>query len=269
MPVSFDQVIASPGSGRRRALIFECHDYARAVILQGKAVPWEEPAAYANLLKQAYGMLRSDLAVVGIGHLYDDLRAGRPDLAAAMHQRSRVGFALRTLLGDPDAGGLASDVVAAVATTQRIPVAIHLPTPRRWLEATHPGDPADITDDHVENASMYIADRLRSFAGASVGLVVFDDRPGVGQTAGPRAPVDWAALSPVTNLAAHYDWAVGVWDGDGLRVADSATTVRSLEADFWRTDLPAPEGSDPLISTIPADAVPETVLAKIAGLVAG
>jgi hypothetical protein len=78
--------------------------------------------------------------------------------------------------------------------------------------------------------------------------------------------VDDAAYQPVSNVTDHYRWALGRRTSDRVTVGGSAVTGRAVPAEYWLTeDALAPSG-DFLIAEIPANAVPETVLAQLAKL---
>ena len=173
-------VVASPPSGRPKAVVFDHHAYAASVLLRGRPVPWDNATAYAAFFAQAQGLLRPDVALLDLNRLYGHLTAGKTGLETAMAARSRTGFALRTLLGDDDINRAVLDFVTVFAKTARQPVVLRFPSPMAWLIGTHRFSGADDTSgldaDNAENASMYVSDWLRAFAGLPIAGLLLDNR---------------------------------------------------------------------------------------------
>ena len=98
MTIDFAQVVSSPPSGRTTALIIDHAAYAQPVLLRGAPVPWLDETAFVNLLAQAEGLLKPDATLLDTAPVLDALLAQDSGLVAAMGARSRVGYALKTLL---------------------------------------------------------------------------------------------------------------------------------------------------------------------------
>ncbi|MGW0022903.1 hypothetical protein [Rhodococcus sp. NPDC003383] len=260
MTTSKPEFLAAPASGRRTPLIIDHLDYSQRVLLRGNPIPWGDPTALSNLFNQAHGLLRPDATLLDLGAYYRIL-AGDPRLQDAMTARSRPGYALRTLLGDAEAGRAAVTLVATVAGTTRLPLVLQIPSPRAWLAQTHPGTTDDLDADRVENAAMYVADWLRGFADVPVAAVLLDER-----AAGDVPAVPPEAYAPIGNVAVHYRWELGLRDQRSVSFGEGDGDV--LGDDFWlgdRAAVPAEAGAFRL-ARLPEGAVPETVLARLADL---
>jgi hypothetical protein len=275
MSISLAAVIAAPPTGRRRAVLIDSHDYAQAVLLQNKPVPWGEPMAYCNFFGQAQGLLSSDLALLSLDRFYAHRLQSDPAVQSAMGAKTRTGFALRTLLGDADLLRDAVKFTTTFSKTQRAPVVLQLPSPMQWLLRTHrfggAADAAGLDADDAENASMYVADWLRAFAALPLAGVLLDDRPLAGDDS--AVPVPLATYSPVRNVTDHYGWTLGLRGLDGVQLASSGPDAPKrldgilIPAGFWpgSSVAEAPEGHF-LLAEIPRAAVPEQVLARLATL---
>ncbi|HSO92821.1 MAG TPA: hypothetical protein VLR70_16935, partial [Arthrobacter sp.] len=140
-------VVASPPSGRPKALVLDHHEYAASVILRGRPVPWDNATAYAAFFAQAQGLLRPDVALLDLNRLYGHLTTGNSGLETAMAARPRTGFALKTLLADDDLNRAVLDFVTVFTKTARQPVVLRIPSPMMWLRGTHHFSGADDTSD--------------------------------------------------------------------------------------------------------------------------
>jgi hypothetical protein len=151
----------------------------------------------------------------------------------------------------------------------------------QWLARTHPladpaaaADSAELDADNAENASMYVADWLRSFSALPLAGVLLDDRALTGAAPVPEVPL--GIYSPVQNVTDHYRWTLGLRRSDKVSLADTDAIGHVINADFWtrtKTSLPAGDSligdfllGDFLVGEIPAAAIPEDVLQRIASL---
>ena len=64
MSTDFLSLVSAPPSGRETAVVIDHQTYARAVILQGRPIPWADPVAYAQFLAQAQGLLHPDTTLI-------------------------------------------------------------------------------------------------------------------------------------------------------------------------------------------------------------
>lgn len=267
MTTGLNALIAQPPSGRRTTVLLDAHDWAQAVVLQGKDVPWRDTMAYVNFVSQAQGLLDPDATLVALDRFYDFLVSSDERLRASMGVKKRTGYALRTLLADSESNRRVLELVTIFTKTQRRPVILHIPSPRRWLERTHIFSDVTTIDaldsDAAENASMYVADWLRNFAALPIAAVMLDDR----NAGSGGIPVPLSAYTPLANATSNYGWGLAMRGDDRVQLWDSDTEGVLIAPDFWSaTDGTLPSG-DFLLGTIPATAVPERVRAKISEMV--
>lgn len=268
MTTSLTSVIDQPPTGRARAVLIDSHDYAQAVLLQGKPVPWGEPMAYSNFFGQAQALLRSDIALLSLDRLYAHHLEANHELQTAMGAKSRTGYALRTLLADPDLLAAVTEFATTFAKTQRAPIVLQIPSPMQWLVRTHhfsgAADVSGLDADNGENASMYVADWLRTFAALNLAGVLLDDRtlPGAPDT----TPVSLDTYSPVANVTEHYKWTLALRTDSVIDVHGAAASGAIIGPDFWLEEGRSLPDGDFLLGEIPRGAVPEEVLTRILAL---
>jgi hypothetical protein len=268
MTTSLTALIARPPSGRDRAVLIDCHDYAQSVILQGKPVPWQEPMAYSHFYGQAQGLLKSDVALLSLDRFYAHRLEGNSELTTAMSARARVGYALRTLLADAETTRSVVEFATIFSKTQREPIVLQIPSPMQWLARTHSfsgaADAADLDAENAENASMYVADWLRGFAALPLAAVLLDDRTVAGGPATVSVALD--TYSPVANVTDHYQWTLGLRSASGVELKGTATRGSVIQPGFWLEDDHALPAGDFLLGEIPSTAIPEDVLTRISTL---
>ena len=181
MTTSLLDTIASPPSGRATALLLDHHEYAQAVFLRNRAVPWDDPTSYARFFNQAQGLLKPDLAVFDLSYFYSHHLEQNAALRDAMAQKKRTGYALRTMLADKDLTNSAVELAQTLTAMASGPVVLQIPSPMQWLRATHhhsgSSDIDSLDADDAENSSMYVAEWLRGFAALPFAAVLLDDRP--------------------------------------------------------------------------------------------
>jgi hypothetical protein len=271
----------APPSGRARATWFDAVDYGRAKLLTGAAVPWNSPADLAAFFGKLQGMFRSDAIAVDIGDIFAQRAAGDDMLRAAMAARSRPGYALRTLLADERARGIAAEAVRALAATAgAVPLILTLPAPGRWLATAAEqarSDAGPVDADRAGTASMYVADMLRTFGGLEVDGLLLDEGPLTGD------PIHPEAYRSVLNVADHYEWSaliradavaawphgsvpgVALWLGSAPTGAPAGRSGVVAGVGFWDGDNPDPE-ADVVLATVPAQADPEAVMKRVRAL---
>jgi hypothetical protein len=267
MAVDLASFVSAPPSGRRTAVIIDHQKYAQAVILQGQPLPWADPIAYSQFLGQAQGLLKHDATLLDLGALYDHALAGNDALKSSLSARSRTGYALKTLLADEKTAAAALELTGVVSQTSAAPLVLQIPSPMLWLARMHQlsgaGSVAGLSVDHAENAAMYVADWLRRLSLLPVSLLLLDERwTGTGEL----ATADSSAYTPVSNVCAHYRWALARRTPDEVDVVASTLSGTVVPQDFWLSDAASPPTGDFLLAEIPADAVPETVLSQLAKL---
>jgi hypothetical protein len=267
MTVDFATIVSTPPSGRGSAVLIDHQTYAQAVILQGQPIPWTDPIAYSQFLGQAQGLLKPDTTLLDLGAFYHHTVANDVSLRSSLSARSRTGYALKTLLAEEKTALAALELVDVVSQTTRAPLIVQIPSPMLWLAQTHSlsgaGEVTDLDSDHAENAAVYVADWLRRLSGLPLSMLLLDER----WTGEAQLPlVDDAAYKPVSNVTDHYRWALGRRTSDGVTVVGSAITGTPVPAEYWLSEDAAAPSGDFLLAEIPANAVPETVLAQLAKL---
>ncbi|MFC9849147.1 hypothetical protein ACFWFF_21195 [Streptomyces sp. NPDC060223] len=265
MAMDFTSIVSAPPSGRRTALVIDHHRYTQAVILRGRPVPWTDPTGYAQYARQAQGLLRSDATLLDLGAFHDQVLAADDTLRSSLSARSRTGYALKTLLAADAVAGQAVELAGVVAQTSGAPLILQIPSPMRWLARTHTlsgaGSVSDLDADHAENAAMYVADWLRRLSALPVAMLLLDDRrPGTQSL--PQ--VEDAAYKPLSNITDHYRWTLGRRTQDGVELLGSAVVGALIPDTYWLADEVLAPSGDFLVADIPADAVPEKVLAQLA-----
>lgn len=253
-------------------LVIDAAAYAQRVVLKGRDVPWE-PAVHARHLQQVEALVRPHRRLVDLSAWFDTVAPGRPDLVAAMGTRSRTGYALRTLLADDAVGEEAAELVRIATVTATSPVVVRLPSPAAWLAAAHElaGTPGAFDRDDAENASVYVADWLRRLAGFEIDTLLLDGRRADvagGESLDDYPPLRGAAEHHRRTLALQTSGAVEVAGGTGA-VLDPRYWIADTAADAFAgpsaLDAALPD-ADLVLAEVPADADPETVLARRAAL---
>jgi hypothetical protein len=188
-------------------------------------------------------------------------------LVDAMGARSRIGYALKTLLADDDLAAAAVRLVEVLGETSRQPVVLQVPAPLRWLALAQAragnGDLTAIEPDHGESASMYLTDWLRRFEQLPVTLLLLDGRRNDEPSLSGLPSENLAAYTPVANAVEHYRWALALRTDDLLDF-HGCERGAVVPPSFWSDGI-APQGSA-LFAEVPADAEPELVLAQLARL---
>ncbi len=257
-------------------------NYGEKLLRKGTA-PWDDVAALVSFFNQLQGLLKSDVLSVELADFYDHWLASHPDLLVAMGAKSRLGYALRTLLADPAARQHLKEIVSALCEVHKnTPVLISLPSPRDWLGRAHcqarQVQNVEVSWDDAESGAMYLADFLREFASCGLSGIVLREEQGKA----PASDSETARYQPLINVAKHYGWSV-VLDGcadDYLPASETGVTVclasanedaqgRKLAPSFWEdngsADIALAESQFWCVS-IPVDAVPEMVLDRLAAL---
>lgn len=254
MPDRLRTLLEESGNGGSK-LIINAEDYAQKVLLQGKNIPWHEATAYANHSSQTAALLKPQVAVISIDKMIEQELADNQALVAAMGEKKRAGYALRTFMSNEDVKAAASALVASTVKAQRVPVLVQLPSPLQLLyltaNAAKPDADHEFDDDAAENAAIYCADWLRAFKDASIAGLIFDERAG---------DVAEEAYQPIKNTAEHYRWAVGVRRENEVVFSDPQVTVPVLPSSYWENGETDSDMSGVVFTEIAQDAVPETVL---------
>lgn len=253
------------------ALWLDYSDYAARLLAGGRG-PWLDVAACLAWQRKAQGLLKSDVLGLPLAAVAAAWLDAQPGLRAAMAEKRRALFPLKTLLADVGLRGHLAELASGLrACFPATPLALVSPTPGRWVaeawRQAHASD-IDVSEDDADSAAVYLADFLRSFGESGVDVLLL-------QSGSQGA----AACQPLHNLAAHYRWQTGLQqagsdaEGDGFDFLIGARATPGKRAghvipdDFWTGTPPPhcpPQGF--LYAPIPPDAQPETVLQRLAEL---
>lgn len=272
--------ISQPG---KPGVWIDFYAYAADLLAKGK-VPWLDQAQFVSFHATAQSLLRSDVISLPLEALATALLDD--PLRAAMKAKSRPGFPLRTLLQDAKLRDTAIGLLSPLrASYQQHPLTLLVPSPRRWLGGAYLAAHGTALDaavagdgDEIDSAAVYLADFLRCFADSNIDALLLLENPGEA----PASAEQWAWYDPVTNIAKHYRWQVGVLDpapvapltpGPAIDFCVAPSLAAGtpgglmLAADFWQGGTPQPlEQGQFRYATIPAGAVPETVLQQLSQL---
>lgn len=260
-----------------RLLWLDTSQYAARLLLRG-GVPWLDAAGYLAWQRKAQSLLSSDVIALPLLELATAWVQAHEGISTTMRAKRRNVFPLQSLLADTHlrehVASLVSDLRAAFA--DRL-LAVTLPTPRGLLKAAYalahgPASTPEVEADEAEAAAMYGADFLRILAGAGIDILLLE--------ALSTAPItlEDASFEPLSNLARHYRWSVGIrgcltdsrGDGCGVDFAITAAALTGLthgiEIDrrFWSdAAVPVIPPASFWFAQVPADAAPERVLERL------
>lgn len=269
-------------AGASRLLWIDHLDYT-ARLLGGGRYPWLEVAPCVALLRQAQGLLRSDVVALPVAEIVDAWLADDPGLLQVLGEKRRRAYGpLKELLAHADLRHHVLDLTVALrAGVAKAVLALVLPSPRDWVAQVlvqAGGSAEEVDEDAVDAAAACLADFLRLFAEVGIDAVLLrESRP----WAADEVDLLLELYRPVPNVAGHYGWDWGLqWPEavalppaqaphftlapgacgaalDGLTVPDA----------FWQGQaLPGTEAGSFDMVRIPADAHPESVLALLAAL---
>jgi hypothetical protein len=258
-----------------------------ARLLGGGRIDWLDAAALVALRRKAGGLLRAELTLLPAAAVAAAWLEAQPELRQAMAAKPRAVVPLRTLLADPGLRARLDELIRALrAGLPGRPLVLAIPSPRRWLaeayRAAH-GDSAVLSAgaEEIDTAAVYVAEFLRSFGESGLDAVLLQEA--AGDEPASAAEVAW--YQPVLNIAGHFRWDLGLQLPGGAGFAGPAQGLAfviapqpppgcaaglALGAEFWSGAAPpkAPAGGF-LFTVVPADAVPEQVLERLALLRGG
>lgn len=257
--------------------------YTDKLLANGKT-PWHDGAEYVAFRRKAHGLLRPDFVVVPIGAFARAWVAAHPDLKTAMAGKKRAVVPARTLLADE---GLRAHLVETLrglrAAFGGAPLVLAIPSPRAWVTEAYrlafgPDAEVEVGGDEADSCAVYVAEFLRSFGDSGVDGLLLEELA----DAEPASAEELGWYQPVLNIAGHYRWDIGVhlptasaFSGEAsgvqfviapLAVAGAANGLALGDA-FWTGEAAAsaPTGGF-RFATVPANAVPEKVLERLATL---
>lgn len=262
--------------------------YADRLLANG-ATPWLDPAAYVAFRRKALGLLQPAVNVVPIGAFARAWVSAHAELREAMSAKKRAVAPVRALVADEGLRKhLAETLRGLRAAFSALPMVLAMPSPRAWVIDAYDaafgagaGAGVEVGEDESDSCAVYVADLLRAFGESGVDAVLLEERAG----AEPASAAEIGWYQPVLNVAAHYRWDLGLRlrsvpsaagftgtaDGVAFVIAPSAISGaahgRALSPAFWTGEpAPAAPAGGFLFAEIPADAVPETVLERLATL---
>ena len=266
----------------RHFLWLDSSAYAGA-LLAGGAPPWLQVGDFIAWQRKAQGLLRSDVIVLPVGPLASVWLVAEPERVAEMAARRRASFSLKILLADDALRALLTELAGGLRSSFRnLPLALALPSPRRWTSLAYasafPGETAAVDADALDSASTYVADFLRSFAGCEIDALLLEEN----EDHAPASAADLELYRPVLNVASHYRWDLGVrLSGQSMpsgpaadvnfwiapRAISGVPVGIVVPAGFWSGEAPPePPAGGFRFAEIPADAEPESVLERLAVL---
>ena len=279
MTKTLEQSIAA---GRRLWIDFDAY----VAKLFDAPVPWLNQVDFAAYYGKAQGLLRSDVIALSAESVAAALLASDAELQQALAAKSRNVYPLRRLLEEPRLRtAIASLLIVLRAAHGERPLALTIPSPRRWLALAYQAAHGLALDteiagdaDEIDGASVYVADFLRSFATSQIDILLLCESPG-------QAPADeeqLACYQSVVNIARHYRWQLGLLDqaalvapfrGDSLDFCIAPSLAASAlggvipEAEFWQGS-PAPGLANGQFHylNVPALLQPEFVLERLVAL---
>lgn len=271
---------AAPDGG---LLWLDANDYATALLARG-APPWRDVAATLAWQRKSQGLLRSDVVSLPLAVVIEAWLAQTPALRGAMAAKPRLLAPLKLLLADePLRAHLAELVRGMRAGFGDAVLALKIPSPRLWpalayAQAFGADQPAEVSADDADAASVYVADFLRGFGDAGVDALLLEDTA----ASVPGCDDDLSCYGAVINVARNYRWDLGLlqptaadYDAAPLDFVIAPEPQRGarlaalrLPASFWDTGVAA---AAPLrYVEVPANALlPEAVLERLSALRGG
>jgi len=264
---------------RAGALWLEYDAYAHRVFANCAPDWLSQATRFATTMVQAHKAIRSDVITV--------------DIAAAALAAAPTGddpvARCRAALGDSVAQRFTADCIDAVLHKLggEIDLVLRVPSPRDLLARCGATEEPDF--DLLDDVATAIVAGLRAHADREIaGLLL------TRESLDALTPDEADAHGPIFNAAHHYGWVTclalpgALVEGGATRVEDvdlvlcgqlALTRIRTLRghgralggglpSEVWTTtgEVPARETGDLLFGVIPADANPETVLARCATL---
>lgn len=276
-------LIESIQLGNGNFLWLDDYVYSGMLLANGNP-PWLDPTAFVAWRQKAIGLLKPSINLLPLKPLLASWLAVHDALREDMAAKKRAVVPARTLLANEAFRGHVAELLASLsAALPSLPLVLSVPSPRAMLYLAYGhahGDSAaaniEVGEDETDACAMYLADFLRSFGNAQVDAVLLtecaDHEPTNDEELG------W--YQPVWNVAEHYRWDTGVGFEDGSNFSGSAPDLSivlanqpvgttwsgvQLNDSFWQgAAIPVLNERSFLALTVPEDAVPESVLARLA-----
>ena len=241
-------------------------DYAQTLFLKGGEAPWLTPGEFDGFYRQILGLLDPAIAPIDLDRAIAAYLHRNPHMKDKMTYRARSSYPLKTLMGDPGLRALVSGLCNVTADARKSkPLALSVSSPLRLLNMAHEfayGTPLpQIGEDDCERAAVYLTDFLGSLGQPAGAFIMIVDPDGEAADANYK----WA-LNPLSNLASHMRWHLALAtqaDITSPMSADIVFTPKGLDGVWAANGLQADPVAQAIYATIPADAEPETVLARL------
>jgi hypothetical protein len=261
-----------------KAVWIDYYAYA-ARLLAGGRIPWLDATAFMAFHSKAQGLLKSGVIALPVEPVVRAVVAADAAIAETMRGKSRTTFPLRKLLEEPALRSALSGLLEPLrAAHAGRPLALLLPSPRAFLALAYGqafGETADISEDDVSSAAVYLADLLREFASIGLDAVVLVE-------SGVTSEADLAELEPVANKAQDYRWQLGLLDAARVAPLPAASRIDFLISAALPASAPGGRmlaygaGAAPTVPprgagqfryvVLDAEAQPEALLGWLAGL---
>jgi len=226
-------------------------------LFAGDAPPWLDAAALAGWRRKALLLLNPDVAVL-------DVRG----LARAWPDKGT------TLLNDRGFIAHLTDVTRVLRASTDKPFALDLPAPATWLKMAQGSltGEGNLDEDEIDAVAGDMARLLRAQSEAGIDAVLLREEVLDPEQLASRI----GCYTSLTNTAHHYRWDIGIHTPGGVPITlgsfDFAIACRGatgveLGIEFWNgADAPAIDGDGFYFATIPANAQPAQVLARVNSL---
>lgn len=260
-------------------------DYAyTANLLAGGNPPWLDSTAFIAWRQQAIGLLKPSLNLLPLEPLIANWLTANASLREAMAAKKRAIAPARTLLADEAFRSYVAELLAGLkAALSQLPLVLSVPSPRTLVRLAYDqahghnaAEDIEVAEDESDACAMYLVDFLRCFGEAQVDALLLTERA----HSEPADDEELGWYQSVWNVAEHYRWDTGISFADGRDFSGSAAELSVVLAqqpvgdgwsgihiseDFWQGEAPAILSDRSFrVLNVPADAVPESVLARLA-----
>jgi hypothetical protein len=245
----------------------------------GAPFPWCETPQFVQSYGRLASLLKSDVVALDLGSYFEDWVGRHPAAITGLPPARRVTQALRHLLALPEARGTFVETAQAIRHSRKEAIALVLPPFDEWIPdasrlAGGVVEHAEVDEDAIDDIAVAVADFTRILSGIGIDALLVNETP--------RAHLSAERLelySPLSNLAKHYQWDIGLRFCDARTLETGATGFDflitrwpsgaagvcglELSDEFWAGGGTIPQRGLVYVE-VPADASPEDVLAKLA-----
>lgn len=253
-------------------------DYCQALFLDNKKVSWGDSAGFDGFIRKSDALLQPTVTSLPLMSFLEWVLIAMPNLKSAMSEKSRTGYALKTLLRNEELRKAMVQAlnIAANAVPNKALV-LEVPSPRAlvsWAyQVAHDKFPENMTVDHADSASVYLSDFVSSLGSTNISALLVNEEE--------WTESDWkeecTIYTPLKNVSNYQQWSLGLKmpcsitdketfsSFDFLVSPDSQSeseikTGKWVEDSLWASDGKEAVSSPFIYSKIPTDSVPEKVL---------